>query len=161
MSDKPQTLADAIGVCLALAQQCLAEVRALARLPGPQGPPGPPGRNAADTELFKEYIDQVVEAKLMTAIPTSPDGGRTLRWMFGGKTVDVKTATVLDAGVWKEGASYNWGDAVTHGGSLWIAQKDTQTKPDTPDCHWRLAVKRGRDGKDGKPGERGPTGAKG
>ena len=160
MSDKPQTLADAIGICLALAQQCLAEVRALARLPGPQGPPGPPGRNAADMDLVKELIDQAVEAKLMTLIPTSPDGGRTLRWMNGGKTVDVKTAAILDAGVWKEGA-YNWGDTVSHGGSMWIAQRDTDTKPDTPGCHWRLSAKRGRDGKDGKPGERGPVGPRG
>jgi hypothetical protein len=164
MPDKPQTLADAIGICLALGQRCLAEVRALARMPGPQGPQGPPGpagRNAADVDLFKDYIDQAVEAKLMTMTPTSPDGGRTNRWMFGGKTIDVKTATVLDAGVWKEGVAYSHGDAVSHGGSLWIAQKDTQTKPDTPQCDWRLAVKRGRDGKDGKPGERGAVGPRG
>ena len=44
---------------------------------------------------------------------------------------------------------------------MWIAQQDTDTKPDMPDSHWRLAVKRGRDGKDGKPGERGAVGAKG
>jgi integrin beta 3 len=163
MSDKPQTLADAIGVCLALGQRCLAEVRALARVPGPQGPPGPPGppgRNAADVDLFKDYIDQCFEAKFGTASVTSPDGGRTQRWLIGGKTLDLKTATVLDAGVWKEGV-YQRGDAVTHGGSLWIAQQDTSTKPDTPQCDWRLAVKRGRDGKDGKPGERGAAGPRG
>ena len=83
-----------------------------------------------------------------------------MRWALGDVVHEVKTATVLDAGVWREGL-YQCGDAVSHGGSLWIAQQDTETKPDTPECHWRLAVKRGRDGKDGKPGERGPTGAEG
>ena len=43
MSDKPQTITDAIGVCLAISQRCLAEVRALARLPGPPGPQGERG----------------------------------------------------------------------------------------------------------------------
>ena len=90
MSDKPQTLADAIGVCLALCQRCLAEVRALARQPGPAGPPGPRGRDAADLELFKDYIDQMIEAKLSAAKATSPDGGRTLRWQFGDNIVEFE-----------------------------------------------------------------------
>ena len=30
MTDKPQTLAEAIGVCLTISQRCLAEVRAIA-----------------------------------------------------------------------------------------------------------------------------------
>jgi integrin beta 3 len=161
--DKPQTLADAIGVCLALGQQCLVEVRALARMPGPQGPQGPAGpagRNAADIELFKDYIAQAIEAALKTAKFNSPDGGRTLHVTLASVTHAIKTATPLDAGVWREGM-YQRGDTVSHGGSMWIAQQDTDTKPDTPDCHWRLSVKRGRDGKDGKPGERGAIGAKG
>src|SRR5580765_1441734 len=146
MSDKPQTLADAIGICLAVSQRCLSEVRALARQPGP---PGPPGRNAADLELFKDYIDQMIEAKLGAAKVTSPDGGRTVRWLLGGKTIELKTNIVLDAGVWKDGTAYSQGDGVTWAGSFWIAQADTGAKPgDSED--WRLAVKRGRDGKDGK-----------
>jgi integrin beta 3 len=156
MSDKPQTLADAIGVCLALCQRCLAEVRALARQPGP---PGPAGRNAADLELLKDYVDQCIAAKLGAAKATSPDGGRTLRWQFGSNTVDLKTAIVLDAGVWKDG-TYSQGDGVTWAGSFWIAQADTSAKPGGDSQDWRLAVKRGRDGKDGK-GESGPPGPRG
>jgi collagen type III alpha len=57
---------------------------------------------------------------------------------------------VIDRGVYKAGETYEPGDAVTWGGSLWIAQKQTDAKPDTPESGFRLAVKRGRDGKDAK-----------
>lgn len=56
----------------------------------------------------------------------------------------------LDRGVFKQGETYSAGDTVTWGGSLWIAQRETDAKPDTPDSGWRLSVKRGRDGKDAK-----------
>ena len=46
--------------------------------------------------------------------------------------------------------TYVRGDAVTWGGSLWIAQKETSAKPDSPESGFRLAVKKGRDGKDAK-----------
>lgn len=58
-------------------------------------------------------------------------------------------AHVLDRGVWREG-KYLKGDGVTFGGSFFIAQKDTETKPETS-SDWRLAIKRGRDGKDADP----------
>jgi integrin beta 3 len=79
------------------------------------------------------------------------DGKRT----FGVKLIradvekvagDIKMPVVLDAGFWKEG-SYEKGDGVTFGGSYWIAQKDTNTKPEVGNPDWRLAVKKGRDGK--------------
>jgi hypothetical protein len=66
---------------------------------------------------------------------------------------------VRDTGVWREGEKYLEGDGVTWGGSFWIAQKDTDTKPDGGE--WRLAVKKGRDGKDGLAGERGEKGQPG
>lgn len=64
------------------------------------------------------------------------------------KTFDLTVPAVIDRGVFKEGQEYTAGDAVTFGGSLWIAQKDTGQKPDGPDTGWRLAVKKGRDGRD-------------
>src|SRR5258705_12808621 len=48
-------------------------------------------------------------------------------------------------GVWQEG-QYEKGNLITHGGSMWIALKDSQDKPGTRDA-WQLAVKRGRDGR--------------
>lgn len=55
---------------------------------------------------------------------------------------------IIDRGVWKAGKAFTKGDAVTWGGSLWIAQRDEPGKPDTPDSGWRLAVKKGQPGKD-------------
>jgi hypothetical protein len=78
---------------------------------------------------------------------TTSDGGRTLCFSFGGRVHEVKTALVLDVGVWKEGTTYVPGDGVTLGGSFFIAQVDTTEKPGTSN-DWRLAVKRGSDGRD-------------
>lgn len=50
-------------------------------------------------------------------------------------------------GVWQE-REFVKGDAITWGGSLWIAMRDTADKPESSDA-WRLATKKGRDGKDG------------
>lgn len=55
----------------------------------------------------------------------------------------------LDRGVWQEGKTYEQGDIVTWAGSMWIAQKDTDGKPDGGD--YRLSVKKGRDGKNLMP----------
>jgi integrin beta 3 len=94
----------------------------------------------------------------------SDDDGRTLIFEFRQGDVvqlhEVKTAVVLDRGVWREG-EFAKGDGVSSGGSFWIAQKDTKTKPDTIGSDWRLAVKRGRDGKEGKTGEKGAPGPRG
>ena len=54
---------------------------------------------------------------------------------------------VVYRGVYTPG-EYTAGDAATHGGSVWIARRETQEKPGDGD-DWQLAVKRGRDGKDG------------
>lgn len=76
--------------------------------------------------------------------------GIVLRFARGDQVKEFafSVPTVLDRGVFKEGTPYETGDAVTFGGSLWIAQKDTVAKPDGPDTGWRLAVKKGRDGRD-------------
>ena len=58
----------------------------------------------------------------------------------------IRLDTILDRGVWEQ-RKYEKGDAVSYGGSLWIAQQDTEDAPGTSKA-WRLAVKRGRDGKD-------------
>src|SRR5262245_36039758 len=84
---------------------------------------------------------------LKTGKLTTVDGGRTLRWALGDTVQEIKTAIVLDAGVWKEGTTYVAGDGVTLGGSFFIAQATTTAKPGKSD-EWRLAVKRGTDGRD-------------
>jgi len=162
------TLNEAIGVCLALCQRALAEVRALARLPGPRGergptgetglkgergPKGEPGRNATDLTYLQEYIVEQVDRTLKTGKLTTSDGGRTLRWAIGDAVHEIKTAVVLDAGVWKDGTTYVAGDGVTLGGSFFVAQTTTSAKPGKSD-EWRLAVKRGSDGRDARSDEK-------
>ena len=162
------TLNEAIGVCLALCQRALAEVRALARIPGPRGergppgeigikgergPKGEPGRNASDLNYLQEYVIEQVDRMLKTGKLTTDDGGRTLRWALGDTVHEIKTAIVLDAGVWKDGTTYVAGDGVTLGGSFFIAQTTTATKPGKSD-EWRLAVKRGSDGRDARHEEK-------
>jgi integrin beta 3 len=198
MSEKPMipaptySLIEGFGVCLAMCQRALAEVRALARMPGPpgdiglegkpgqqgergekgeRGEPGPmgpagfegktgergqkgePGRNAADLTYLQDYAAEQVSRAIKTSTVTTPDGGRTLRWAIGETVHEIKTSIVLDAGVWREGATYVAGDGVTLGGSFFIAQAETAAKPGKSD-DWRLAVKRGSDGRDARMDEK-------
>jgi hypothetical protein len=165
MIPAPQyTIHEALGVCLDAALRALAEVRALARVPGPRGEPGPEGkrgpqgergvkgetgRNASDLTFLQDYVTEQVGRAIKTASVTTADGGRTLRWAIGETVHEIKTAIVLDAGVWREGKNYAAGDGVTLGGSFFIAQSDTTAKPGKSD-EWRLAVKRGTDGRDAR-----------
>lgn len=77
------------------------------------------------------------------------DGERTIKRitrMSSGKEVvtEIKMPSVIDKGVHRDNQSYEKFDAVTFGGSLWIAQKDApEGKPGTSE-DWRLSVKRGR-----------------
>lgn len=81
------------------------------------------------------------------------DGERAVTFRFARgehvKEFRADLPVVLDRGVYRDGATYVRGDAVTWAGSLWIAQRETTDKPDAGGGSWRLAVKRGRDGKDG------------
>jgi hypothetical protein len=84
------------------------------------------------------------------------DDDRTIELSFRRgdeeKAFTFKWPVPVDRGVYKAGETYQPGDCVTWGGSLWIAQKETGEKPDSPESGFRLAVKRGRDGKDAKVG---------
>lgn len=84
------------------------------------------------------------------------DDDRTIELSFRRgeeeKAFTLKWPTMIYRGVYKSEGGYAAGDSVTWGGSLWVAEKDTNAKPDTPDSGWKLACKKGRDGKDGKNG---------
>lgn len=73
--------------------------------------------------------------------------GRNVTLKLGKVERTIKLDTILYRGVWKEG-DFEKGDAVTYGGSLWIAQKDAPTTSPSQNDEWKLAVKKGRDGKD-------------
>jgi len=149
----------------------IAELEARPTEKGDAGPPGPQGesgdrgekgdtgrdgRDAADLVLIYSHINEQVTEVVGNALKTfsvkSPDGGRTLHAGFNGAVQEIKTGIPLDVGVWTE-RTYAAGDSVSHGGSLFIAQKETSEKPEKSD-DWRLAVKRGRDGRDLRPDDK-------
>lgn len=121
---------------------------------GKDGAPGEKGTDGRDGADGVGFDDMVVEH----------DGERTiaLRFIRGEeiKEFAFSIPVVLDRGVYKADKEYSQGDAVTWGGSLWIAQTAAKGKPGESDG-WRLAVKKGRDGRDGKDGDRGIPGIKG
>lgn len=108
------------------------------------GKDGQPGKDGRDGFGFEDMGVSVL------------DDDRTIELSFRRgdevKAFTLKWPTMIYRGVYQEIASYSAGDSVTWGGSLWVAEKDTDAKPDTPDSGWKLAVKKGRDGKDSKNG---------
>lgn len=104
------------------------------------GKDGTPGKDGRDGFGFDDMDACVL------------DDDRTIELSFRRgdeeKCFTFKWPTVIYRGVWHEGA-FSAGDAVTWGGSVWIAEKDTNAKPDAADSGWKLAVKKGRDGKHG------------
>lgn len=106
------------------------------------GADGKDGRDGADGVDGLGFDDMCAEY--------DGERGIVLRFVRGEQVKEFAFTmpVVIDRGVWVEGKGYSAGDAVTWAGSVWIAQKETNDKPDGGNG-WRLSVKRGRDGKDG------------
>lgn len=115
--------------------------KSLGNVVGKDGKNGAPGENGKTFTLDDFDIEQYADGRTFKFCFTQGDYMHSFEFAF---------PIVLDRGVWKEGTPYEAGDAVTWAGSLWIAQRGTDAKPDTDDSGWRLAVKKGRDGRDGK-----------
>jgi len=123
--------------------------RAIERIPAPQiGPPGPAGEQGPAGPRGERGVDGLGFDDL--EFDTREDG-RTivLRFVRGDevKEVEAQFPAILYRGIYREDTGYDAGDAVTWGGSLWIALRDTRSKPGEASSDWRLAVKKGRDGK--------------
>lgn len=107
--------------------------RAVDRMPVPKD-----GRDALPLESFD--------------LALAEDGRTVTVKMQAGETViekSIRVASIIDRGIYKAAGDYEKGDAVTHGGCLWIAQYDApEGAPGMGGKGWRLAVKKGRDGKD-------------
>ena len=107
-------------------------------------------RQARDT--FEKAVDKMpVPKDGKDALPVEDieikQEGRLVTIKLGTVERTIKLDTVLDQGVWRDG-DYEKGDAVTYGGSLWIAQVDDPKDAPGTSKDWRLAVKKGRDGRD-------------
>lgn len=122
------------------------EAKNLGAVVGKDGDPGRPGRDGFGLEDF--------DASMM-------DDGRTVLLSFTGKDIDYKVELGFPAmiyrGVYREG-SYEKGDTVTWGGSLWHCDADeTDEKPGDGSKAWTLCAKKGRDGRDGEVKEVKPS----
>lgn len=137
---------------------------------GEQGPPGPQGEAIRGERGEKGdpgapgvgYDDLILEE--------GDDGVRLL----AKRENQIKLVGTLPCfkyrGVYREAQTYWRGNAVSYGGSLWIALRETTTKPpprswepngkDAPG-DWQLACKQGAAGKDGEPGKDGAAGPEG
>ena len=110
--------------------------RAVDRMPKPKD-----GKDGVDGEDGVGFDDLAVEH--------DGERGFTFRLIRGSEVREYgfTIPAVLDRGVYREDNDYLKGDAVSFGGSLWIAQRDVPPgKPGQCDG-WRLAVKKGRDGR--------------
>lgn len=114
-------------------------------------------RKAAET--FEKALDRMPKpADGRDALPLESfdismgEDGRTLTVkMQAGDSVQEKSIrlpVLLDRGAYSAEKSYEAGDVVSHGGSMWIASSEPGGAPGLGGNGWRLAVKRGRDGKD-------------
>ena len=129
--------------------------------PGLPGRDGQDGKDGANGEAGKDGADGLG----FDDMSVEYDGERTVSLLFarGGvvKRFDLSLPIAIDRGIYRSEEKHARGDAVSYGGSLWIAQKDAPEGKPGEGSDWRLAVKKGRDGKDGKDGDRGERGIEG
>lgn len=109
-------------------------VRELGKVVGERGQDG---IKATDFEIVDREEDFVVRVKV---------GDQVI-----GHSLTKPSIADHYKGIWSPGL-HKRGSLVTWGGSLWMAQRDTEVKPETKgNDDWKLVVKRGRDGKDFTP----------
>ncbi|MBN8292823.1 hypothetical protein JI664_12685 [Rhodobacter sp. NTK016B] len=107
---------------------------------GADGRDGADGKNGSDGRDGLGFDDLTFEI--------SETGRPMAKFSRGGEVKTVSLPGIIDRGQFNAAAAYEKGDAVSYGGSLWLAQEDGVTgKPGSGDG-WRLAVKKGRDGRD-------------
>lgn len=146
MGDRGEKGADGIGLAGAMLDREGAllvtltngEVKSLGVVVGKDGSHGANGKDGLDgisLDAFDmDYIEETHEVRIKASC-----AGRTkeLRYPAGG---------LRPAGYWREGAKAKACETWVHDGSLWIAVKDTPSKPQTGSDDWIIAARKGRDG---------------
>lgn len=113
-------------------------VKSLGLVVGKDGTSGANGRDGTDgisLDAFEmDYLEETHEVRIKAAC-----AGRTkeLRYPAGG---------IRPGGYWREGTKAKACEAWVHDGSLWIAAKDTEGKPQAQGDDWVIAARKGRDG---------------
>lgn len=127
---------------------------------GRDGLPGAPGEKGLDGLAGRDGADGR-DGTLEGLSFTREDRSVIVRRADGSELGRWTTPDVIDRGHYQAGATYQPGDGVTYAGSWWVAQAETDARPNEGGTPWRLAVKRGDKGATGPRGERGPAGEKG
>lgn len=72
------------------------------------------------------------------------------RYISGGEVKELRypAGGIVHRGYWGEGKQARAGDAYTHNGCLWIAQRNTDAEPTPANPDWCIGARKGRDGKD-------------
>lgn len=102
------------------------------------------GNNKKEIVSYSDFdINFDEEKRLLTILHESVSGEKIEK--------SIKIPTLVYKGVFNDEDTYEKGDCVTQGGSLWVCKQDeVKQKPGTEEAKevWQLAVKKGRDGKD-------------
>lgn len=97
------------------------------------------GRVVGKDGLSLESFEMTYDAEDHEVVLKAVAAGRIqeVRYPAGG---------IQGKGYWRDGNKAKAGEAWTSDGSLWIARKDTSTKPSTSNDAWFLAARAGRNG---------------
>lgn len=97
------------------------------------------GRVVGKDGLSLESFEMTYDAEDHEVVLKAVAAGRIqeVRYPAGG---------IRGKGYWRDGNKAKAGEAWTSDGSLWIARKDTSTKPSTSNDAWFLAARAGRNG---------------
>jgi N-acetylneuraminic acid mutarotase len=115
---------------------------------GPQGPQGPTGANGLSGSPGPQGPQG-------PAGPLGPTGAT-------GSTGPVGPPGINNRGPWDGTATYKANDAVTDGGSYWLAlAANNASQPSAANTNWQLLAAQGAPGAAGPQGSAGPQGPKG
>jgi len=96
------------------------------------------GKDGSDGISFDSFdLEYIAESHEMSVKATVGTRIKEIRYPAGG---------IRPSGYWREGTKAKAAEAWVHDGSLWIATKDTHSKPDTKGADWIIAARKGRDG---------------
>ena len=96
-------------------------------------------------KFIAERFEPRLKALETRTVDIEYDGERRFTVKSGESQQVFTLPIIIDRGVYDSEKDYDRGDAVSSGGSLWIAQKDSPDHKPGDGDGWRLAVKRGRD----------------
>jgi hypothetical protein len=107
------------------------------------GRDGAPGRDGLSFDAFELDFEQV-DARTLRAKWTNAAGKEQVR--------EYRFPVPIHCGYHEEGKSYEAGDAVSFGGTTFLAKTLTAQKPelDNPKSDWVILAKKGRDSRHGK-----------